>query len=379
MILPFDHIRVFRRKGVIKPILMREQLGILETLIEVYKDHKDKKRGLLGSTVSDCEYLGYDYKTVRGLASVLDSRSVFQSKSVIPPIEARRQVFSLASKNFVISNEDRLSVLSHVAEKNKVSVPELEDSLYSDLESEQYLIEFRDLSAEDLSLYYNYAHTIALLAYSTRIEVSFRGDDSYLNRVFYALGSEAPRRSSMKVVNLKPTKLLSQRASKIDDVMSRLLEKEGWLLRADVKYPARYKTTCVFEIDSRGDGRLLKTDPVEEEFIIEIPLAVKKKKRLKYGDFVVLDEVAEREGVTNGKILREIKAEGGEYKKLGGILVVPKKYEQIREALKSVETLGEAQSFFKSQGVRDFMQAIESFGYQVEWAKRRKSSKLYRL
>jgi predicted nuclease of restriction endonuclease-like RecB superfamily len=379
MILPFEHIRVFRRKGVIKPILTREPMGILDTLIEVYKDHTDKKRGILDSVVADCEYLGYDYKLVRGVAAVLDSRSVFQSKSAIPPIEARRQVFSLATETVVIGNEERLSVLSQIAEKNGITVEELDDSLYSDLEEEQYLLEFNGLTSEDLSLYYNYAHTVALLAYSTRIEMSYRGDDGYLERVFYGLGSEEPNRGSLKVVNLKSTNRLSQRASKFDDLLSRLLEKEGWLLRAEVKYPARYKSTCTFEIDSRGDGRLLKTDPVVEELIIEIPLTVGKKKPLKYGEIVVLDEVAERAGVTNGKILREIKDEGSEYKKLGGVLVVPAKYDEIKEALKAVETLGEAQSYFKSLGVRDFIQGLESFGYQIEWAKPRKSSKLYRF
>ncbi len=118
---------------------------------------------------------------------------------------------------------------------------------------------------------------------------------------------------------------------------------------------------------------------MEEEFIIEIPLVSKKKKKLRYGEIVVLDEVAEREGVTNGKILRQIKEEGAEYRKLGGVLVVPSKYEEIKAELEALETLGEAQGYMKSLGVRDFLQVLESFGYQIEWAKPRKSSKLYRL
>lgn len=379
MILPFDHIRVFRRKGVVKPILVREQIGVLDTLIEVYRDHVGKKRGELYSVVSDCEYLGYDFRLVRGLASVLDSRSLFQPRSSVPPLVARRTVFKEAANHVIIGKDDRDELLVKVAGELDVSLEELDNSLYSDLESEQYLEEFNEVTPEELAQYYNYAHTVALLAYSTRIQLSFKGDDSYLERAFYGLGTDEPNNGSLKVVSLKPTNRLSQRASKIDDVISRLLEKQGWLLRADVKYPARYKSTCVFEIDSRGDGLILKTEPVEDELIIEIPLLIKKKKQSRFGDIVVLDEVAEREGVTNGKILRDIKAEGTEYKKLGGILVTPGKYEEIKSALEIVETLGEAQSFSKSLGVRDFMQLIESFGYHVEWAKPRKSSKLYRL
>ena len=327
--------------------------------------------------MADCEYLGYNFRLVRGVSSVLDSRSVFQSRSVIPPIEARRQVFTLAAKGVVISKDDRLEVMSEVASRNGVTVEELDDSLYSDLEAEQYLVEFKAPTSEDLSLYYNYAHTVALLAYSTRIEVSFKGEDRQLVRQFMSLGEEEPIRGSMMVVRLRSTNRLAQRASKIDDIMSRLLGTDGWLLRADIRYPVRYKSTCVFEIDSRGDGRLLKTEPVEDEFIIEIPLA--RKKKLKYGDIVVLDEVAEKLGVTNGKVLREIQDEGGEYRKLGGVLVVPVKYNEIKEALTAIETLGEARSYFKTMGVRDFLQVLESFGYQIEWAKPRKSSRLYRF
>jgi len=341
LILPFEHIRVFRRKGVIKPVLIRDPQGILDTLIDVYRDHVDKKRGALDEVVGDCEYLGYNFRLVRGVSSVLE-------------------------------------VMREVASRNGVTVEELDDSLYSDLEAEQYLVEFNTPTPEDLSFYYNYAHTVALLAYSTRIEVSFKGEDGQLVRQFISLGEEEPTRGSMMVVRLRSTNRLAQRASKIDDILSRLIGTEGWLLRADIKYPARYKSTCVFEIDSRGDGRLLKTDPVEEEFIIEIPHVVRKK-TLKYGEIVVLDEVAERLGVTNGKVLREIKEEGDEYRKLGGVLVVPAKYDEIKEALSSIETLGEARSYFKTMGVRDFLQVLESFGYQIEWAKPRKSSRLYHL
>ena len=308
MILPFEHIRVFRRKGIIKPVLIREPQGILDTLIDVYRDHVEKKRGSLAEVVGDCEYLGYNFRLVRGLSSVLDSRSEFQARSAVPPIEARRQVFREAAKRIVISKDDRLEVMREVASQNGVTVKELDDSLYSDLEAEQYLVEFKAPTSEDMLLYYNYAQTVALLAYSTRIEVSFKGEDRQLVRQFMCLGEEEPTRGSMMVVRLRSTNRLAQRASNIDDVISRLLGTDSWMLKADIKYPTRYKSTCVFEIDSRGDGRLLKTVPVEEEFIIEIP-QVAHKKRFKYGEIVVLDEVAERLGVTNGKVLREIKEE----------------------------------------------------------------------
>ncbi|MCW4013264.1 MAG: DUF790 family protein, partial [Candidatus Bathyarchaeota archaeon] len=171
MNLPFEHIRMFRRSGVIKPTFIREPLGILDTLIAVFKDHLDKKRGALNETLSDCEHLGYDFRMVRGIASVLEARSVFQSRSSMPPLEARRQAFSEAASTVVASTDERFTVLEAVAKRNGISVAELDDSLYADLDDEQYLVSFREINAEDLMKQYNYANMIALLAYSLRLEL----------------------------------------------------------------------------------------------------------------------------------------------------------------------------------------------------------------
>lgn len=379
MNLPFEHIRMYRRQGVIKPVFIREPLGILDTLIAVFKDHMDKKRGELNAVVSDCEHLGYDFRMVRGIASVLESRSLFQSRSSMPPLEARRQVFTEAASVVVASKDERLRVLETVAERNGLSVDMLEDSLYADLDDEQYLIDFREPSSEELMRYYNYANMIALLAYSLSLEITYRGSDEYLEGVLKRIKSAKVTGSNRikAVIELKPTRRLSQRASRIDAILRRVIAKQEWSLRANIKYPQRYKTVCAFEIDSRGDGKLLEVDQVEPDTIIEI--GVPKRKSSKYGDIVVVDDLARRQGVTVAQILREIEEEGTKYSDLGGVLVSPEKSMEITAHLKTLETLGEAQSYFRGLGVRDFMTVLESFGYQVEWSKPRGNSKIYRL
>jgi len=377
--LPFDHIRMFRRSGVIKPRFIREPLGILDTLIAVFKDHVNKKRGPLNETLSDCEHLGYDFRLVRGIASVLEARSVFQSKSSIPPLEARRQVFTEAASTIVASKEERLSVLEAVATRNGVSVAELDDGLYADLDDEQYLVSFRDISAEELMKQYNYANMIALLAYSLRMEIYYRDSDEYLEHQINRLGKAtiSGNRRIKAVIELKSTRRRSQRASKIDDIMRRVIEKEGWSLRANIKYPQRYKTVCVFEINNKDGGDLLAVDQEETETIIEIGLP--KKKESKYGDIVVLDDVASRKGVITAQIKKEIREEGTKYRDLGGVLVTPEKHREIKENLMKLETVGEAQRFFKELGVGDFLAVLEAYGYHVEWVKPRGNSKIYRL
>ena len=345
----------------------------------VYTDHRGKKRGELNEVISDCEYLGYDFRMVRGIAAVLDARSVFQSRSSISPIEARRQVFTEAAATVVASKDERIKVLEAVAGRNNISVEELDDSLYADLDDEQYLVEFRAPSGEELMRYYNYANMIALLSYSLSIEITYRGSDDYLVNQIKRLGASrvSGSQTTKAVIELRPTKRLSQRADKINEIMSRVIGKPQWSLKANVKYPARYKTPCVFEIDNNGDGKLLAIDQRESELVIEIDLP--KKKQAKYGDIVVLDDTARRQGVTSAQILREIKDEGTKYRDLGGVLVTPEKHKEIRTHLRTLSTLGEAQSYFKGLGVRDFMTALESYGYQVEWSKPRENSKIYRL
>lgn len=379
MNLPFDHIRMFRRSGVIKPAFIREPLGILDTLIAVFKDHVDKKRGPLTETLSDCEHLGYDFRMVRGLASVLEARSVFQSRSRMSPLEARRQVFTEAASRIVASKEERLAVLKAVATRNGISVAELDDSLYADLDDEQYLVSFRDITAEELMKQYNYANMIALLAYSLRLEIYYRGSEEYLEHQINRLGKATISGNGRikAVIELKSTRRLSQRASKIDEIMRRVVQKEGWSLRAYIKYPQRYKTVCVFDINNKDGGDLIAVDEEENETIIEI--GVTKKKEPKYGDIVVLEDVARLKGVITAQIKKEIREEGTRYRDLGGVLVTPEKHWEIKDGLAKLETLGEAQRFLKEQGVSDFLAVLEAYGYQVEWLKPRGNSKIYRL
>ena len=333
----------------------------------------------MNEIVSDCEYLGYDYKLVRGLASVLEARSMFQSRSSIPPLEARRQVFTKAASSVVATKNERLQVLRTVAENNHISVEELDDSLYADLDDEQYFVEFREPSAEELMKYYNYANMVALLTYSLSINFTYRGSDEYLEALLKRLGKLKLSGSSLQKVSieLKPTRRLNQRAAKINEIMNRIIEKPEWSLKASIKYPARYKTSCIFEIDSWGDGKLLAIDRHEAEIIINIGPATKKQ--AKYGDIVVLDDAARRQGVTTAHIIKEIKAEGTRYKDLGGVLVSSEKHNEIKAHLETLETLGEAQHYFRELGVRDFMAVLESYGYQVEWTKPRGNSKIYHL
>ena len=378
--LPTEHIRVYRRKGVIRPIFLGDDVSLSKTLIATYRDHVDRKRGTLSEALSDCEQLGYDYRLVRGLASVLEARCVFASMATVPPLKARVMVFREAAGRVVATERERLTVLATVAKRLGVTVQEVDTSLYGDLEDEQVLVEYSEPEPEELNRFYNYANTVALLAYSRSIHAEADEQDEYLQRLAERIGGTEfydSKKGSSISIKLKPTNRLSQRGSRIDEFVARLLNAGSWSVTASIVYPRRRKDAAVMELNSVQHGGLLKKDPQGEELIIDIPS--KEPKKPTHGELIVLEQLAQRMGVTEEQLLQEIREEGHEYRDLGGVLVTPRKLEEISRALGDVETLGEAKAVLRGKGVRSVMPVLEALGYQVEPRRPRDESRVYRL
>ena len=377
MMLPSEHLRVHRRGEVLRPIFLGDETSLAKTLIAVYVDHVGRRRGELLEAESDCEELGYDYRLVRGLSSVLDARTLFAVDSAVPPLTARSEVFKEAGARVVTNEAERLDVLEVVAGRLGVEAAQLDSSLYADMDVEQRVAEFKEPTPEELSRRYNYAQTVALLAYSRRITVATGWRDEYLGSLAGALGDvEASGGAGSYTVNvtMKPTNRISMRGSRVDDLMGRLLKAGRWTLEAVIHYPSTNKRQGVFTLSSDTHGGLLERDPAEEGTVIEIEL-----RKPPHGDLIVLEELAARRGVTEDRLLKEIRDGGVKYTDLGGVLVTPEKLEELKEALRGVETLGEARSVLRGQGVRNFMPVLEALGYSVEWRKPRDMSRVYRL
>ena len=361
-------------------MFLGEDVSLSKTLIATYGSHVGMKRGALSEALSDCEQLGYDYRLVRGLSSVLEGRCVFESRAVMPPIEARAMVFGEAAGRVVATERERMAVLASVAKRLGVTVEQLDESLYGDLEDEQVLDEFSEPEPGELNLYYNYANTVALLAYSRSIHAEADEGDEYLGRLAERIGEtriDGRGRGSSIHIKLRPTRRLSQRGARIDEFVARLLDAGSWSIEASIVYPARRKDAAVMELNSVQHGNLLRKDPHREELIIEIPSREPRKPA--YGEVIVVERLAHRLGVTERQLLREIKAEGHEYRDLGGVLVTPRILEEIRGALGGVETLEEAEKVLRGKGVSSVMPVLEALGYQVEPRRPRGESRVYRL
>jgi len=314
----------------------------------------------------------------------LDDRSVFESIAAIAPIKARELVFREAAKSIVINKDERDKLLERVAGKLGITKQELDDSLYADLEQESVLTDFNPPSAEDLVKFYNYSLVVTLLAYAQRIEARHLGKDEYLVTLAKSLGrtEHITINSSTKIlINLKKTNRINKRSEKIDSFFSRLIENEDWIVNAEIKYPSSKRKVSQLKVTQRDHNTLLKKDPFKKELIIEIgsknfPVT---KKKAKYGQIIVLEDLARRKGTTESDILAQIQKEDINYRNLGGVLVTPEKYQDLVSALDKIETLGKATQVLKMNGVRNFMPVLESMGYLIEWQRPKDQSRVYRL
>jgi predicted nuclease of restriction endonuclease-like RecB superfamily len=69
--LPSELLAVWKRKGTIWPRyaqLSDDNLEVAGDLIEIYKNHVGKKKGVVKEFTDEVEEKGYDYRFVRGLS-----------------------------------------------------------------------------------------------------------------------------------------------------------------------------------------------------------------------------------------------------------------------------------------------------------------------
>jgi hypothetical protein len=365
LILPHELIRVRRTKAALTPLFAdEEKLSLAKTLIAVYGENRDRKRSELNAGLAVCEELGYDFKLVRGLSAVLDSRCIFGARSFVPPVKTRRLLFEEAARRPSISERDRAEIVGKVAEGLGVASADLDESLYADLLEEQYLLDLREPVVDELLKFYNFALVSVVLAYSVHIAVGYSGKNEGLERAANALGEPDIRVGSISV-DLKPSRQVGLRGGKVETMLARLIESREWSLKADVAYPPRYHETRPLELNRRTHGGMLKAEPVEEETVIEIKAPVRKSS---FGDLIVIDDVANRLGLTDKEVLRKVEAEKVRYVRLPGVLVTPEKLEALRAGLGEVEgdSLASYKAFLKGQGCKNPIPVLEALGYFVE-------------
>lgn len=147
-----------------------DHLELARDIISIFQDHTGKKLGELNGILEEMEDQGFDYRLVRGMVSLLERRCDFTMDAAVEPALARRAAFEAATNAYpVITLEDRQQLLRQVADSLGTSLPDLERSLFADLEDELLIDSFRQPSPEELIQQYNLGLAQALLFKATAL------------------------------------------------------------------------------------------------------------------------------------------------------------------------------------------------------------------
>ena len=365
MILPHELIRVRRTKTAVTPLFADSgKLSLAKTLIAVYNENRDRRRGELNERLTSCEELGYDFKLVRGLSAVLDSQCIFGTRSFVPPVKARMMLFEEAARRPSMNGRDREEVFANVAQRLGIAPTDLDESMYADLLDEQHLIDFKEPSPNELLQFYNFALVVVVLSYSVHIVVGYSSRAELLEKAAVALGEPDIKVGTLSV-EMKPVKQIGVRSAKVEQLLTRLLEAKNWSLHAEVAYPPRYHEAKPLELTQRLHAGMLKAEPVEEELVIEIKASARKSS---FGDLIVIDDITHKLGLTDRELLEKIEVEKVKYVRLPGILVTPEKLSELRAGLEEIEgnDLANYKAFLKGRGCKNPVPVLEALGYVVD-------------
>jgi predicted nuclease of restriction endonuclease-like RecB superfamily len=175
-------------RGNIKPEYATFSLANLELaalLIKTFKQHVGKPYGNLLSELEGYEEMNYRF--IRGLSQLLERRTVIETVAAVDPTSARITAFE-ACGGLALSEKDRKETMKKAAEKLSVSVIELENALWADLEENQVLKSFEPISQLELLQKYNISLTQTLLFRAVDLDIWVRGNYQKLFRTILSLG-----------------------------------------------------------------------------------------------------------------------------------------------------------------------------------------------
>jgi predicted nuclease of restriction endonuclease-like RecB superfamily len=192
-VLPSELLVARRYRDSIRPAyaeLDEENLGFASRLIDTFTSLRGRRRRELDETITALEESsGRNYKYVRGLATLLERRCLFEVEAAFSPGEARDRLFRAAAATGIPTTlEDRRKILEAEAARLDLPVDRLEDSIYSDLDEELILREFQPLSPGDLIRLYNLGQTQTLLFKCSELEFTASGNWQLIFRWIKWLG-----------------------------------------------------------------------------------------------------------------------------------------------------------------------------------------------
>src|SRR5712691_9262797 len=155
--LPSNLLRARISSGRIRPAyatLDAETMALAEKISGIYTETVGKRKEELLERLKEVENEGNDFKLARGLSTLLERRCVFEAESALNPVLARKAVFREASRTRASTREERDAVLRKVSQELGIPADALEKTLFSDIDDELILREFKPLPGPEVLLKY---------------------------------------------------------------------------------------------------------------------------------------------------------------------------------------------------------------------------------
>jgi predicted nuclease of restriction endonuclease-like RecB superfamily len=177
LILP----RLKKRGKKIEPLALPTDyhyLGIANELIQLVKACAGQSRGELADALRVYEGDSLDYRIIRGLANVLESRCVFGNDLPVQPVELRTALFKLGPvmiKNDLLTATTRTQVVAEAAAHFNITTEQVEQTLFADLLEERILLSSGEIMTPmDLIARYNLEVARGLLYWAREVDIIVR-------------------------------------------------------------------------------------------------------------------------------------------------------------------------------------------------------------
>ena len=268
--LPFNLLIARSRAGKIRPVYVPiddRHVSLASELIEAFQEHLGRRKGELLEVLERFEVLGYDYRLIRGLSTLLERRCSFKAESQVEAGEARRLVFAEANRHALVATEEmKKNVLLRVASTLSISLQQLEASLWSDLDQELILKEFSPIGAEDLLKQYNMSLTQTILFKATMMEFWAGGNYKQIFRRIKFLGlmyTVEKEEGLFKVTVDGPMalfKLTERYGTSLAKLLPTIVEAGEWRLKASIVAGERHSPRILqLELNSGDVGNVIES------------------------------------------------------------------------------------------------------------------------
>ncbi|MDM8561235.1 DUF790 family protein [Candidatus Parabeggiatoa sp. HSG14] len=177
LILP----RLKKRGKKIEPLALPADyhyLGIANELIQLVKAYVGQSRGELADALRIYEGDSLDYRIIRGLANVLESRCIFGNDLPMHPVELRTALFKLGPvmiKNDLLTATTRIQAVTETAAHFGLTTEQVEQTLFADLLEERILLGSGEIMTPmDLIARYNLEVARGLLYWAREVDIIVR-------------------------------------------------------------------------------------------------------------------------------------------------------------------------------------------------------------